>query len=164
MPKYNPFRWFTKGSYRKKPLKSSAPLLLRIQNGDFEYSPFLRESVDEEQNYQEKYNQFMETSMIADINNKKVEAHQHAKMRRIASQKLMEKGLEEELTRLHELRNQLEIEFGKDLWDACLETQRGSGTTEDMYWWYKKQVKMGTTPSELAIRLGRKTTKGLTPK
>ena len=160
---YNPFRWFTKGSYRKKPLKSNSPLLLRIQNGDFEYSPFLREAVDEEQNYQNKFNEFMSTSMIDDINNKRVEAHEYAKLRRIASQKLMEKGLEEELTRLGELRKQLELEFGKDLWDKCLEKQRGKGTTEDMYWWYKKEVGMGTTPSEIAIQLDRKTTKGLTP-
>ena len=152
MPKYNPFRWYTKGSYRKRPLKSKAPLLLRIQNGDFEYSPFLREAVDEEENYQEKYNQFMATSMIDDIMNRKVEAHQHAKLRRIASQKLMEKGLEEEHTRLHELRKQLEIEFGVDLWEKCLEKQRGNGTTEDIYWWYKTQCKIQLTKSEMQIR------------
>ena len=149
---YNPFRWFTKGSYRKKPLKSNSPLLLRIQNGDFEYSPFLREAVDEEQNYQEKYNEFMSTSMIDDINNKRVEAHEYAKLRRIASQKLMEKGLEEEHTRLHEVRKQLEIEFVVDLWDRCLEKQRGKGTTEDMYWWYKKQCKIQLSKSEMQIR------------
>ena len=32
---YNPFRWYTSGKYRKRPLKSNAPLLLKIQNGDF---------------------------------------------------------------------------------------------------------------------------------
>ena len=149
---YSPFRWYTKGSYRKKPLKSSAPLLLKIQNGDFEYSPFLREAVDEEENYQNKFNEFMATSMIDDIMDRKVEAHQHSKMRRIASQKLMEKGLEEEHARIHELRKQLEIEFGVDLWDKCLEKQRGKGTTEDMYWWYKKQVGGSYTKSELQIR------------
>ena len=149
---YNPYRWFSKGSYRKRPLKSSAPLLLRIQNGDFEYSPFLKEAVDEEENYQNKFNEFMSTSMIDNEMDRKVEAHQYAKLRRIASQKLMEKGLEEEHTRLHELRKQLEIEFGVDLWDKCLEKQRGKGTTEDMYWWYKKQVGGSYTKSELQIR------------
>jgi len=160
---YNPFRWYTKGSYRKKPLPQKTPLLLKIQNGDFEYSPFLLESVDEEKNYQKKYDDFMKTSLIQDMNSKKVEAHQHAKLRRVASQKLMEKGLEEEQVRLSQLRRELKEEFGKDLWDMAQERQRGKGTTEDLYWWYKKQVGMHTTPSELAIRLGRKTTKGLTP-
>ena len=152
MPRYNPFRWYTKGSYRKRPLKSTSPLLLKIQNGDFEYSPFLREAVDEEENYQNKFNEFMSTSLIDDEMDRKVEAHQHAKLRRIASQKLMEKGLEEELTRLGELRRLLEIEFGKDLWEKCLEKQRGKGTTEDMYWWYKIQCRIQLTKSEMQIR------------
>ena len=152
MPKYNPFRWYTKGSYRRKPLKSSSPLLLKIQNGDFEYSPFLLESIDEEKNYQKKYDDFMNTSKIQNTNEKEVEAHQYAKMRRIASQKLMEKGLEEEANRLSELRKQLTEEFGKDLWDKCLEKQRGKGTTEDMYWWYKKERNFTYTKSELQIR------------
>ena len=149
---YNPYRWCTKGSYRRKPLKSKAPLLLKIQNGDFEYSPFLLESIDEEKNYQKKYDDFMKTSMIQNINEKRVEAHQHAKLRRVASQKLMEKGLEEEETRLNQLRKELTEEFGKDLWNKCLEKQRGKGTTEDMYWWYKKQRGMLYTKSELQIR------------
>ena len=152
MPKYNPYRWYTKGSYRRKPLKSKAPLLLRIQNGDFDYSPFLLESIDEENNYQKKYDDFMKKSMIHDINSKMVEAHQHAKLRRVASQKLMEKGLEEEMVRLNQLRKELTEEFGKDLWDKCLEKQRGKGTTEDIYWWYKKQVGGSYTKSELQIR------------
>lgn len=158
---YNPFRWYTKGKYRTKSLKSNAPLLSKIRNGDFESSPYLRESSDEEQNYQDKYNHFMSTSMITDENDRKVEAHQYAKMRRIASQKLLEKGLEEEQNRLHELRQRLTEEFGKDLWEKSQVRQRGKGTTEDLYWWYKNQVKMGQTPSEIAISLGRKTTKGL---
>jgi len=149
---YNPYRWYTKGSYRRKPLKSKSPLLLKIQNGDFEYSPFLLESIDEEKNYQKKYDDFMKTSMVQNINEKRVEAHQHAKLRRVASQKLMEKGLEEEETRLNQLRKELTEEFGKDLWNKCLEKQRGKGTTEDMYWWYKKQIGMLYTKSELQIR------------
>ena len=158
---YNPFRWFTEGKYRTKPLKSKFPLLLKIRNGDFEYSPFFLESKDNDKLYDEMFQQYMETSQIRDINDRKVEAHEYAKMKRIKAQKLMEKGVEEEKSRLHELKNQLELEFGKDLWEKCLEKQRGKGTTEDMYWWYKKQCKMGQTPSELAIALGRTTTKGL---
>ena len=158
---YNPFRWFTEGKYRTKPLKKSTPLLLKIRNGDFEYSPFFLESKDNDKLYDEMFQQYMETSLIRDINDRKVEAHEYAKMKRIKAQKLMEKGVDEEQSRLHELKNQLELEFGKDLWEKCLEKQRGKGTTEDMYWWYKKQCKMGQTPSEIAIALGRTTTKGL---
>jgi len=158
---YNPFRWYTSGKYRKKPLYSSAPLLLKIRNGDFEYSPFYKEAEDNHKMYDKMYNEYMNTSPIQNINDKKHEAHQHAKMKRIKAMKLEEKGWEEEQVRLAQLRKELESEFGKDLWDKCLERQRGKGTTEDMYWWYKKQCKMGMTPSEIAIQLGRKTTKGL---
>jgi len=149
---YNPFRWFTEGKYRTKPLKKASPLLLRIRNGDFDYSPFFLESKDNDKLYEDMFQQFMETSLLKDINDKRVEAHQFAKMKRIKAQKLMEKGVEEELTRLNQLRTELELEFGKDLWEKCLEKQRGKGTTEDMYWWYKKQVKQGYTKSELQIR------------
>ena len=107
------------------------------------------------------YNEYMETSPIQNINDKKHEAHQCAKMKRIKAMKLEEKAWEEEQTRLNQLKKELESEFGKCLWDKCMERQRGKGTTEDMYWWYKKQCKMGQTPSEIAIALGRKTTKGL---
>ena len=149
---YNPFRWFTEGKYRTKPLKKASPLLLRIRNGDFDYSPFFLESKDNDKLYEDMFQQFMETSLLKDINDKRVEAHQFAKMKRIKAQKLMQKGVEEELTRLNQLRTELELEFGKDLWEKCLEKQRGKGTTEDMYWWYKKQVKQGYTKSELQIR------------
>ena len=149
---YNPFRWYTQGKYRTKPLKKSTPLLLKIQNGDFEYSPFFLESKDNDKLYDEMFQQYMETSQLRDINDRKVEAHEYAKMKRIKSHKLMEKGVEEEQNRLHQLREELKLEFGKDLWDKCLQKQRGKGTTEDMYWWYKKQIGGSYTKSELKIR------------
>ena len=160
---YNPFRWYTSGKYRKRPLKKSAPLLLRIQNGDFEYSPFFLESKDNDKLYDDMYQQFMDTSHVSNLSDRRVEAHQHAKMKRIKAQKLMEKGIEEEQNRLNELKNELELEFGKCLWDKCLEKQRGKGTTEDMYWWYKKQFKVDKTPSEMAIFFGKKSAKRFQP-
>ena len=107
---------------------------------------------------------FTEIELGKDEQSIKHEAHQYAKMRRIASQKLMEKGLEEENNRLQELKRRLSEEFGKCLLNKSENRQRGKGTTEDLYWWYKKQTKMGQTPSEIAIQLGRKTTAGLLPK
>jgi len=147
---YNPFRYFTEGKYRNRPLKSSAPLLSKIRNGDFEYSPYFLEAKDNEKLYDDMYEHFMETSNIKDINDKKVEAHQFAKMKRIKAQKLMEVGINEEHLRLRELRKLLEYEFGADLWEKCLEKQRGKGTTEDMYNWYKKETNSNFTKTEMA--------------
>lgn len=149
---YSPFRWYTQGKYRTKPLKKQSPLLLKIRNGDFEYSPFFLESKDNEKLYDDMFQQYMDTSHIKDMNDRRVEAHQFAKMKRIKAQKLMEKGVEEEQVRLNELKTELQLEFGKDLWDKCLQKQRGKGTTEDMYWWYKKQCKIQLSKSEMQIR------------
>ena len=161
---YNPFRWYTSGKYRKKPLKSNAPLLLKIQNGDFELSPFYKEAEDNHKLYDKMYNEYVQNSHSKDEQSIKHEAHQYAKMKRIKAQKLEEKALEEENSRLLELKKRIKEEFGKCLWDKSLEHQRGKGTTEDLYWWYKKQTKVGQTPSEIAIQLGRPTTTGLLPK
>jgi hypothetical protein len=160
---YNPFRWYTSGKYRKRPLPQSSPLLLKIRNGDFESSPFFKEAEDARKDYQRMYDEFVEKSHISDVNDLKHEAHQYAKMKNVRALKLDEKADEEENMRLHQLRLELTEEFGKDLWDNAHERQRGKGTTEDLYWWYKKQTKMGQTPSEMAIQLGRKTTNGLRP-
>ena len=161
---YNPFRWYTSGKYRKRPLKSNAPLLLKIQNGDFEISPFYKEADDNHKLYNKMYNEYIQNSHSKDEHAIKNEAHQHAKLKSIKAHKLEEKALEEEHMRLNELKRRLKEEFGKCLWEKSLERQRGKGTTEDLYWWYKKQTNMGQTPSEIAISLGRKTTKGLLPK
>jgi hypothetical protein len=56
---------------------------------------------------------------------------------------------------------ELKKEFGKDLWEKAMERQRGKGTLEDLYMWYKKQVKQGTTNSEMDIQLRKPNTKGL---
>jgi hypothetical protein len=160
---YNPFRWYTSGKYRKRPLKSSAPLLLKIRNGDFESSPFFREAEDARNDYKKMYNQYIEESHTKDEFTLKHEAHNYARMKNVKALKLDEKADEEENMRLHQLRLELTEEFGKDLWNKAHERQRGKGTTEDLYWWYKKQTKMGQTPSEMAIQLGRKTTNGLRP-
>ena len=111
---YNPYRWFTSGKYRKRPLPQSTPLLLKIKNGDFEYSPFFLEADDNLELYDKMYNQYIQTAQGSDVNGIKHDAHQYAKMKRIKAQKLMEKGHEEEQVRLHQLRKELESEFGVD--------------------------------------------------
>ena len=66
---------------------------------------------------------------------------------------------------LNELRKQLRIEFNldrdTDLWDKAMEKQRGKGTIEDLYWWYKKQCKETITNSEIDIKFERSNTNGL---
>ena len=147
---YNKFRWYTNGR-RKKPLKKSEPLLLRIRNGDFEYSPYFDEAKEVGKEGDKMVNELMKTLKIDCQFERMAEALHRSKMKRIKRNKLLEVGDEEENKRLRELRLALEKEFDKDLWDKSLEKQRGKGTTEDLYWWYKKQCKLGMTKSEYQI-------------
>ena len=138
--------------------------MLKIRNGDFESSPFFREAEDARKDYQRMYDEYIQNSHSKDEFSIKHEAHQYAKMKNVKALKLDEKADEEEQSRLYQLKKELEAEFGKDLWEEAMDSKIGGrGTTEDLYWWYKKKVGMGTTPSEMAIQLGRKTTKGLQP-
>ena len=151
---YNRFRWWSRGVGRKKKLSSNSPLLLRIQNGDFEYSPYFYEARVAQQEADRIYNEVYEkrSKFSEDVNGIQQDAHEASKMRRIARNKLMESGVEEEQKILHELKLALQDEFGVDLWDKSIQKQRGKGTTEDIYWWYKKQVGQTYTKSELQIR------------
>ena len=157
---YNKFRWWTKGR-PNKPLKADAPLLLKIRNGDFDYSYMFSEaralketaSVD----YENAYNNYGGT----DERNRIEVAMEAGRMKRIKSIKLELEAFSDETKILWKLQMELKKEFGKDLWDKAMERQRGKGTLEDLYWWYKKQVKEGTTKSEMDIQLKRANTKGL---
>jgi len=157
---YNKFRWWTKGR-KTKPLPANAPLLLKIRNGDFDYSYMFNEvkSVDMEavSIYEKTYKNY-----IGNDEKNRVEAAMEAtRMKRLKARKLEIEAHYDEIRILNKLQKELESEFGKDLWDKALMKKRGKGTIEDLYWWYKKQVKEVKTYSEIDIQLRRANTKGL---
>ena len=160
---YNKFRWYT--NTKKRPLKADAPLLLKIRNGDYERTPYFMEAEQARASAKDMYEATLKNSLISDPVQLEREALDSARMRRVKALKLMEVGHDDELKRLNELRKALRAEFDleleNDLWDKAMERQRGKGTTEDLYWWYKKQCKLGMTPSEVDIKMGRSNTKGL---
>ena len=157
---YNPFRWWTKGR-PNKPLKAEAPLLLKIRNGDFDYSYMFNEAKGMRESAKQVYDLTYKNYGGTDEKNRVESALEASRMRRVKALKLeLEGGREEQIT-LWKLQMELKKEFGKDLWEKSLERQRGKGTLEDLYWWYKKQVKEGTTKSEMDIQLKRTNTKGL---
>lgn len=157
---YNKFRWWTKGR-KIKPLPANAPLLLKIRNGDFDYSYMFNEvkSVDMEavSIYEKTYKNY-----IGNDEKNRVEAAMEAtRMKRLKARKLEIEAHYDEIRILNKLQKELESEFGVDLWDKALMKKRGKGTIEDLYWWYKKQVKEVKTYSEIDIQLRRSNTKGL---
>jgi hypothetical protein len=157
---YNPYRWWTKGR-PNKPLKADAPLLLKIRNGDFDYSYMFNEAASQRASAEEAYNQTYKNYGGTDERNRKEAALEAGRMKRIKAVKLELEAFKNEELILWKLRAELTKEFEKDLWDKAMERQRGKGTLEDLYMWYKKQVKQGTTTSEFDIKYQRANTKGL---
>jgi hypothetical protein len=157
---YNKFRWWTKGR-KNKPLSSKAPLLLKIRNGDFDYSYMFEEVKSVRQEATSVYEKAYKNYVGTDEKNRRMAAEDSARMKRVKALKLMDEAHKNELKILHDLRKELESEFGNDLWDKGMEKKRGKGTIEDLYWWYKKQVKEVRTFSEISIQLRSNNTKGL---
>jgi hypothetical protein len=107
--------------------------------------------------YQQAYDNYGGT----DERNRIQAALEASQMKRVKALKLELEANKEEQMLLWKLRSELTKEFGKDLWDKSMERQRGKGTLEDLYMWYKKQCKIGTTKSEMDIQLKRGNITGL---
>ena len=157
---YNKFRWWTKGR-TNKPLKADAPLLLKIRNGDFDYSYMFSEVKVVKESAQKAGTDAYKNYGGTDEQNRIQASLEAGRMKRIKAIKLELEALSDENRILWKLQGELKKEFGKDLWDKAMERQRGKGTLEDLYMWYKKQVKEGTTKSEMDIQLKRPNVKGL---
>lgn len=157
---YNPFRWWTKGR-PNKPLKADAPLLLKIRNGDFDYSYMFSEAKIVKESAKKACEDAYKNYGGTDEQNRIQASMEAGRMKRIKSIKLELEAMADENRILWKLRNELTKEFGKDLWDKAMERQRGKGTLEDLYMWYKKQVKEYITASEIDIKFNRKNIEGL---
>lgn len=157
---YNPYRWWTTGR-KQKPLKADAPLLLKIRNGDFDYSYMFGEALEMRQSAQTVYEQTYTNYGGTDEKNRKEAALEASRMKRVKALKLELEADKDENQILWKLRKELEKEFEKDLWDKAMERQRGKGTLEDLYEWYRKNSKVKNPQSIQDIQLKRANTKGL---
>jgi hypothetical protein len=157
---YNKYRWWTKGR-ANKPLKEDAPLLLKIRNGDFDYSYMFSEARDTRQSAKLASENAYKNYRGTDDKNRNEVAMEAGRMKRIKAIKLELEAFANENKILWKLQGDLKKEFGKDLWDKAMELKRGFKTIEDLYWWYKKRVKEVITKSEMDIKFKRTNTKGL---
>lgn len=143
----------------RKVLKSDAPLLLKIRNGDFEYSDVLIEADRLQSTADEEYNLHYRNYGGKDENNR-IKTANEARHRQITKAgKMREFGLINEHSILSKLRKALHAEFEIDLWDKAMETE--PMTTEELYWWYKTQCNLSFTKSEMDISYKRANTKNL---
>jgi len=157
---YNKFRWWTKGR-PNKPLKADAPLLLKIRNGDFDYSYMFSEAKVVRETAEKASADAYKNYGGTNEQNRIQASLEAGRMKRIKALKLEIEADKNEKSILWKLQKELKQEFGKDLWNKAMERQRGKGTLEDLYMWYKKQVKEGTTKSEMDIQLKRSNIRGL---
>ncbi len=157
---YNKYRWYTKDR-PNKPLPADAPLLLKIRNGDFDYSYMFSEARSTREKASRHYQETYKNYGGNDEKNRIEASLEASRMTRLKAIKLELEAFADENRILWRLQSELKKEFGKDLWEKSLERQRGKGTLEDLYFWYKKQVKEATTKSEMDIKFKRTNTKGL---
>lgn len=157
---YNKYRWWTKGK-TKKPLPTDAPLLLKIRNGDYNYSYMFAEATEMRNTAIKSYEQTYTNYGGTDEKNRIEAALEASRMKRIKALKLELEAAKDEEKILWNLRQELKKEFGKDLWDKAMDRQRGKGTLEDLYEWYRKNSKVKNPQSIQDIQLRRSNTKGL---
>lgn len=150
---YNKFKWWTRGR-KVKPLPENTPLLLKILNGDYEYSYMFEDAKhyrkEAEYAYQKAYQNY-----IGNTESGRIEAAMGAgRMKRVKAVKAeIEAGLDE-LRILDKLKRDLEKEFGKDYWYEIFGTDF-DGNTLELYYKYKELSGMEQTPSEFDIRYNR---------
>jgi hypothetical protein len=157
---YNKFRWWTNGR-PNKPLKADAPLLLKIRNGDFDYSYMFREARYVKETATKASEDAYKNYGGTNEQNRIQSSLEAGRMKRIKAIKLELEAFVDENKILWKLQGELKREFDKDLWDKAMNTKRCFKSVEHLYWWYKKQVKEVTTKSEIDIKLKRSNTKGL---
>lgn len=132
---YNKFRWWVTGRI-KKPLPSTKPLLDRIRNGDFEYSPYFEQAESHRKLSDELFDTTFKNSKSNSYITKYMDSLDSGRMNRVRALKLDDEAHKHEYNRLCTLREALFKEFGFDLWDSVINGDF-NGNTEDLYWYYK---------------------------
>jgi hypothetical protein len=150
---YNKFRWWTRGR-KVKPLPEKSPLLLKILNGDYEYSYMFGEAnsyrTEAKIAYEKAYQNYIGNTESGRI----AAAMNVGRMKRVKAVKAeIEAGLDE-LRILDKLKRDLQTEFGYDYWDDIFGTDF-DGNTLDLYYRYKQLSGVSQTPSEFDIRYNR---------
>jgi hypothetical protein len=113
---YNKFRWWTKGKTHN-PLKADAPLLLKIRNGDFDYSYMFGEAKEMRATSQKVYEQAYKNYGGTDEQNRIQAALEASQMKRVKALKLEFEANRDENMILYKLRSELTKEFGNNLFE-----------------------------------------------
>jgi hypothetical protein len=136
-------------------LPEKTPLLLKILNGDYEYSYMFEEAKSHREEaklaYEKAYKNY-----IGNTESGRIEAAMNVgRMKRVKAVKAeIEAGIDE-LRILDKLKRELEKEFGYDYWDEIMFGTVFDGNTLELYYRYKQLSGLSQTPSEFDIRYNR---------
>jgi hypothetical protein len=139
MARYNPFRWWTKGR-GKKPCSPGTPLIIKIQNGDFDYCYMFNEIKDVYEENRKTYQLAYDKANLKREEDRIEHALESSRMKRIKIRKLEEQAILTEEKILNALRYELHNTFKEDIWDLALDKCPGEGTAEDIYWFYHNYI------------------------
>ena len=132
---YNKYRWWTKGRVNK-PLKADAPLLLKIRNGDFDYSYMFGEAKTMRDTSQKVYQQTYDNYGGTDERNRIEAALEASRMKRLKAIKLELEAHKDEQKILYKLQKELTYVFGFDIFEEAIE--KCDGDLIDLLNYYKK--------------------------
>lgn len=151
---YNKFKWWSRGR-KVKPLPENAPLLLKILNGDYNYSYLFDDAKHHRKEadtaYQKAYQNYVGNTEAG-----RIEAAMNVgRMKRVKAVKAeIEAGMDE-IRILDKLKRELEKEFGGDYWLDIMFGTEFDGNILDLYLKYKEKAGIDLTPSEFDIRYKR---------
>lgn len=151
---YNPYKWWSRGR-KVKPLPENAPLLLKILNGDYDYSYLFDDAKHHRKEAKDAYENAYQ-NYVGNTEAGRVEAAMVVgKMKRVKAVKAeIEAGLDE-IRILDKLKRDLEKEFGVDYWLDIMFNTEFDGDILGLYQKYKEKSGMNQTPSEFDIRYQR---------
>ena len=140
---YNPFRWYTKGSYRKKPLKSKSPLLLKIQNGDFDYSHY---------KYQADWCEHEMNDVAAKYGDDIGRYVEETSLLRSRRKRLLEDFEKDENSKLEMLIKAFTVHFRCNKEQVYEEIEKCSGSLMDLYYIIEEKYRIVHMPYPLKRR------------
>ena len=129
---YNKFRWWTKGR-PNKPLNADAPLLLKIRNGDFDYSYMFSEDREVKESAKKASEDAYKNYGGTDEQNRIEASLEAGRMKRIKAIKLELEAFVDENRILWKLQQELkkEFDYASSNFEGVLFLSRTYNSTEE---------------------------------
>jgi hypothetical protein len=137
---YNRYQWWKKGVKRKRPLDKNAPLLNRIQNGDFDYPVEYLSALD---NVHKEIDDIKRKILTESRDRSQFEIQtlirEECRMKTVRKIKLELDLMDKEAIILSQLKRELTSVFGIDLWEDLEKGLVEVDSLENLYYLYRER-------------------------